>query len=170
MRIRRNPPSLIQRSGAEHIGTIPHLCAHRARKDLQHQMIGAHDVATRGLSILGSRGAVPPKRLYSSLLKNPMYLHLCRCQEFCGNAGVVVDTDMNFRPQSLCCRCVLSQARGDQKAERQNRINADVAVHCVTSWATLRSANRYLNALWATSRVSGDDEINCLTPVVYGGK
>jgi len=160
----------VQRSSAEHIGTIPHLRAHRARKDLQHQVSGTNNVAARRLNILSSLGAVPPKRLYSSLLKNPAYLHLRSGQEFCRNVGVVVDRDMDFRRESLCCRWILSQARGGQKAERQDRMNADVIVHSVTSGATLRSANSYLNALWATSRASVDDELNRLIPVAYGGK
>src|SRR6266568_2396217 len=70
---------LIQSSGAEHIVAIAHLRAHRVR-------------------ILSSLGAVSPKCLYSCLLKNPAYLHLRRGQEFCRNAGVVVDSDMDFRP------------------------------------------------------------------------
>lgn len=44
-------PFLIQCSGTEHIDTIPDLRAHRMRKDLQHQISGTNDVATRGLNI-----------------------------------------------------------------------------------------------------------------------
>src|SRR6267143_4329728 len=161
---------LIQRSRPEHIGTISHLHAHRARKDLKHQISGTNNVAARRLSILSSLGAVPPKRLYASLLKNPMYLRLGRSQEFCRNVGVVVDRDVDFRQHSLCCRCSLIQARGGQKAERQNGINANVAVHSVTSKAMLLSANRYLNAPQATSWASIDGELNCLKPVVYERK
>jgi hypothetical protein len=35
---------------------------------------------------------------------------------------------------------------------------------------TLHFANRYLNAPEATSKASADDALNCVTPVVYGGK
>src|SRR6266513_3638887 len=45
-------PFLIQRSGAEHIGTITDLRAHCARKDLQHEVSGPYDVATCRLNIL----------------------------------------------------------------------------------------------------------------------
>ena len=118
---------LIQCSGAEHIATIPPLRTHRVRKDLQHQVSGTNNVAARRLSIRSSVGAVLPKGLYSSLLKNPTYLHLRGGQEFWGNVGVVVDRDMDFHRQSLCC-CVPGQARGGQKGEGQDRINADATV------------------------------------------
>ncbi len=89
---------LIQSSGAEHIVAIAHLRAHRVRKDPQHHVSGTNNVAAYRLSILSSLGAVSPKCLYSCLLKNPAYLRLRRGQEFCRNAGVVVDSDMDFRP------------------------------------------------------------------------
>src|SRR6266566_1650439 len=40
----------------------------------------------------------------------------------------------------------------------------------VTSWATLLSANRYLNAPQATNWASADNELSCLMPTTYGGK
>src|SRR6266581_2826987 len=106
-------PFLIQRSGAEHIGTITHLRAHCARKDLQHEVSGPYDVATCRLNILRAVRAVSPNSLHSRLPKNPMHLHLCGGQEFWGwgNVGVVVDRDVEFWVQSLFCRRVLSEAR-----------------------------------------------------------
>src|SRR6266436_5343954 len=108
-------PFLIQRSGAEHIGTITHLRAHCARKDLQHEVSGPYDVATCRLNILRSVRAVSPDSFHSRLAKNPVHLHLCGGQEFWGNVGVVVDRDMEFWAQSLFCRRVLSEARRRQE-------------------------------------------------------
>src|SRR5439155_10147330 len=119
-------PFLIQRGGAEHIGTITHFGAHGARKDLQHEVSGPYDVATGRLNILR---AVSPNSFHSRLPKNPMHLHLCGGQEFWGNLGVVVDRDMEFWAPSLFCRSVLSEARRRQKHEGQEGINAGVALH-----------------------------------------
>src|SRR6266480_783497 len=112
-------PFLIQRSSAEHIGTITDLRAHCAGKDLQHEVSGPYDVATCRLNILRSVRAVSPNSFHSRLPKNPMHLLLCSGQEFWGNVGVVVDRDMEFRAQSLFCRRVLSEARRRQKHQGQ---------------------------------------------------
>jgi len=109
-------PFLIQRSGAEHIGTITALRAHCARKDLQHEVSGPYDVATCRLNILR---AVSPNSFHSRLPKNPMHLHLCGGQEFGGNVSVVVDRDMEFWAQSLFCRRVLGEAGRRQKHQGQ---------------------------------------------------
>src|SRR6266849_4746321 len=103
-------PFFIQRSGTEHIITIPELRTCRARKNLQHQITGTNDVATRGLSIFDFLGAVPPERFHPSLLKNPVHFRLCRSQEFGGNVGGVLHRDMELRAQSFGSRCVLSEA------------------------------------------------------------
>src|SRR6266478_7215242 len=103
-------PFFIQRSSAEHIITIPELRTRRARKNLQHQITGTNDVATRGLSTLDFLGAVQPKRFHSSLLKNPVHFRLCRSQEFGWNVGGVLHRDMELRAQSFGSQCVLSEA------------------------------------------------------------
>src|SRR5438552_16684264 len=75
-------PFLIQRGGAEHIGTITHFGAHGARKDLQHEVSGPSDGATGRLNILR---AVSPNSFNSHLPKNLMNLHRFRRHELWGN-------------------------------------------------------------------------------------
>ena len=155
---------------AENIDTISDLHAFRIRKDLQHQIRRTNYVATCRLTLFHFFGTVPPYGFHSSLLKNSMHLGLGYGQEFGGNVGRVLDGDMDLRAQNLRGRRLLAKAGRSQKQERQNWKMTESLAHSVTSLATLRSVDSYLNAPEAAGQSSVGDVVNHVVSIVYDRK
>jgi hypothetical protein len=158
-------PFLIQRSCTEHIDTIPDLHAHRVRKDIQHQIIGTNDVATRDslVSRNSSAKAFPLRPGEKSSVLPALPQPRLRWERW-RNRGQRYEL-LGSRP-ALPVR--LGQSTKDTKTRTSKIHECRIACSQCHPGATLLPATGYLNAQEMTSWPKADDELNCLTRVAYG--